>query len=70
MREEELIKKGWEKRGIYNEPRLSEVCEFYRELGFDVIVLAYKGDVKGECGICYGESNRDFKVVFTKKIKE
>lgn len=71
MREEELIKMGWEKRGVYDEPRLSEICDFYKELGFDVLVLPYKGDYDRGCGLCYDADRKSgFKIVFTKKIKE
>ncbi len=34
-REEELKKEGWEKRFTIDEPRLSEMVEQYKELGFD-----------------------------------
>lgn len=69
MNEEDLIRKGWEKRGVYDEPKLSELCEFYKELGFEVIVQPYKPD-GSECGYCYEKNKENFKVVFTKKIKE
>lgn len=64
-----LIKEGWEKRGIYDEPRLSEICEMYKELGFDVLVFPYEPDYDGLCNQCF-DSNFDskkFKVVYTKK---
>lgn len=35
-REQELTSQGWEKRTTYDEPRLSEMVELYRELGFEV----------------------------------
>ena len=37
-REEELKKEGWEKRFTMDEPRLSEMAEQYRELGFEVLL--------------------------------
>jgi hypothetical protein len=37
-REEELKKEGWEKRFIIDEPRLSEMVEQYKELGFEVLL--------------------------------
>jgi hypothetical protein len=36
-REEELRKQGWEKRFTTDEPRLSEMVEQYKELGFEVL---------------------------------
>jgi len=35
-REEELKKEGWEKRFTIDEPRLSEMVDQYRRLGFEV----------------------------------
>jgi len=37
-REEELRREGWEKRFTIDEPRLSEVVEQYKELGFEVLL--------------------------------
>ncbi len=37
-RENELKKEGWEKRFTIDEPRLSEMVEQYKELGFDVLL--------------------------------
>lgn len=71
MKEEDLIKDGWEKIGIYNEPRLSEICELYRELGFDVLVIPYEGKFNHECGVCYDTDEKlEFKIVFPKRVKK
>ncbi len=37
-RENKLKKEGWEKRFTIDEPRLSEMVEQYKELGFDVLL--------------------------------
>jgi hypothetical protein len=37
-REEELLKRGWEKRFLADEPRLSEMKEMYESIGFDVLL--------------------------------
>jgi len=37
-REEELVAAGWERRFIACEPRLSEMVEMYKEIGFEVIL--------------------------------
>ncbi len=71
MREEDLIKDGWEKRGVYSEPRLSEICELYSELGYEVLVISNKVADNGECKVCYDKDNKfDLKTVFTKKVKK
>jgi hypothetical protein len=37
-REEELGKEGWQKRFTTDEPRVSEMAEQYKELGFEVLL--------------------------------
>jgi hypothetical protein len=37
-REEELLRLGWEKRFMSDEPRLSEMKEIYESIGFEVLL--------------------------------
>lgn len=69
MNEGELIKNGWEKRNTLEEPRLSELCGLYEELGFEVYLLDY---VLNEfsyltCNECMKDSKGKYKIIFTKK---
>ena len=50
-REEELIKEGWEKRFAADEPRLSEMVDQYKELGFEVL-LEPSDPLSEECTAC------------------
>jgi hypothetical protein len=37
-REEELLRLGWERRFMSDEPRLSEMKEIYESIGFEVLL--------------------------------
>ena len=52
--EAELLAQGWERRFIYDEPRLSEAVEIYRELGFEVTLLPVSPD-DVDCSECMKE---------------
>ena len=34
--EEELISEGWEKQATYDDPRLSEMVDMYKEIGLAI----------------------------------
>jgi len=67
-REEELEREGWEKRFTIDEPRLSEMVEQYKELGFEVLLEPV--DISSEeCTTClknpaFGER---YKTIYTRK---
>ena len=60
---------GWEKRGVFDEPRLSEICETYRDLGFEILLVEYDRNFDGLCSVCFdGAPQPDrYKVVYTRK---
>lgn len=65
----EIEQEGWEKRGVYDEPRLSEIVNMYEEAGFDVITVDFNAELDNVCSVCF-EGALDpakYKVVFTKK---
>ncbi|MHA2251679.1 MAG: hypothetical protein ACXAD7_15050 [Candidatus Kariarchaeaceae archaeon] len=67
-REKDLIKEGWTKRTILDEPRLSEVVELYESLGFKVLLEPIQPDQLGkDCKSCYLANCDKFKAVFIKK---
>ncbi len=49
--EGELIAQGWIKQTTINEPRLSEIAENYRQLGYEVHVVEH-GTTEG-CNTCF-----------------
>ncbi len=58
---------GWESRYVGNEPKLSEIAQTYRELGFEVKIEDFKPTNCGSCTICFDESDVPIQVVYTRK---
>lgn len=73
-REEELNNKGWQRRFVVAEPRLSEMAELYKETGFEVHLeplSAVEEPDKGseecqECTICFEGVEDQYMVIFTR----
>ena len=56
-REQQLLAQGWIKRTITGEPRLSEIVDCYRQLGYEVEVIDCNGaDNASVCTACYPEA--------------
>ena len=64
-REEELKKEGWEKRFTTDEPRLSEMAEQYKELGFEVLLEPLDTSSE-ECTICITALSDRYKTIYTR----
>jgi len=77
-REEELIKKGWEKRFIACEPRLSEMVALYKEIGFEVHLepLPSQEEMENtqceqeECTACFHVDREKYRIIFTRATHE
>jgi hypothetical protein len=53
-KEGELLAAGWTKQTTIGEPRLSEIVENYRALGYEVQVVEYKEAESGDsCNTCF-----------------
>lgn len=55
MRHEVLLAQGWHLQTLIDEPRLSELAENYRSLGYAVFIL--REGVSSGCGACYQGSS-------------
>ena len=66
-REEELKKEGWEKRFTTDEPRLLEMAEQYRELGFEVL-LEQVDTSSEDCTTCLKDPafSHFYKTIYTR----
>lgn len=51
MRHDALLAQGWHLQTTIDEPRLSELAENYRSLGYAVFIL--RENVTSGCGACY-----------------
>lgn len=78
-REDELISKGWERRFIACEPRLSEMVDTYVEIGLEVHLEPLPDIDKSEatdsscaergCTVCYDADRERYKIIFTRPSK-
>ena len=71
-----LEDRGWRKRFVAAEPRLSEAVEMYRELGFQVrlepvpapekISNGPPKSIERKCHACFEGSEDQYRIIFTK----
>lgn len=63
-------KDEWTKRTTIDEPRLSEIIEEYKSLGFEVRLETPKfEDLDEDCRKCHGERIDKMKTVYVRKRK-
>jgi hypothetical protein len=66
-RQEELIRQGWERQATYDEPRLSEMIDTYREIGLEVHLEPFDPDQESGCTECMAAVPEKFKTIYTRK---
>ena len=71
QREAQLAAWGWTRQTMINEPRLGEIVQEYRKLGFEVHLESIDPGAcrsSGECTACFENPKlaAQFKVVFTR----
>lgn len=59
-----LLREGWKRLTTIGEPRLSEIAEAYRGMGFEVHVERYRSEGDG-CTSCLDADNEMGKVIGT-----
>ena len=59
--------KAWERRGVYDDPRLTELSKMYEELGFTVKLEPVKPEMEAGCTECIKDNPDKYKVLYTKK---
>jgi hypothetical protein len=53
-KEGELLAQGWIKQTTIGEPRLSEIVENYKQLGYEVYVVEHPAEASGDsCNTCF-----------------
>ncbi len=67
MKKEDLEKQGWIKQTIYDEPKLSEIAEMYREMDLDVHIEPFNPDDETECSECMKVQPDRYKTIYTRK---
>jgi hypothetical protein len=72
-----LIEEGWEERIIACEPKLSELADLYREIGFEVRIepLPEKWEDEADvcdsknCRECYELDREKYRIIYTRPKK-
>ena len=58
----------WIRRNIVDEPRLSELIELYKSLGFEVVIKDFNPEgFPEECSECMAAYPEKYKVIYTRK---
>jgi len=72
-REDELIKEGWTRRFVANEPRLGEAVDLYQSMGYEVhleplpLVDCDSADEEsGECRACFEGFEDQYRIIYTR----
>ena len=52
-KEADLFAEGWIKKTTIGEPRLSEIVENYRQLGYEVHVVEHREESGDGCNTCF-----------------
>jgi hypothetical protein len=65
-REDDLKREGWEKRFTMDEPRLSEMADQYKELGFEVLLEPVDPSSE-ECTVCITASLDRYRTIYTRR---
>ncbi len=71
-REGDLLAEGWIKQTTIGEPRLSEIVENYRQLGYEVHVIEHREESEAGCNTCFtagAEMGQIYGDVFIRKGK-
>ena len=65
--EKKLAGEGWQKQGIYDEHRLSEIIEMYREIGLEVHLEPFNPENEKGCTTCMQQKPDQYKTLYTRK---
>lgn len=67
-----LIDEGWRYRLTAEEPRVSEIKEFYEDMGLETLVKTGIVDDGSECNCCFTAKGLEhrYKTVYTRGISQ
>ena len=65
--EQNLVQTGWEKQATYDDPRLSEMVEMYKEIGLEVHLEPFDPENEEGCTVCMQLTPEKFKTIYTRK---
>lgn len=62
-----LVQQGWTKKGIYDEPRLSEIMTLCTDIGLEVRKVPFDPAHETQCTACLQASAERFFTVYTRR---
>jgi hypothetical protein len=65
--EQDLEKEGWESRGEFCEPRLSEFVQLYEEMGFEVKLVPLDPKNLPGCGTCFKQNIDKYRIIYVRR---
>lgn len=66
-RQEKLARQGWQRQATYDEPRLSEMADMYKEIGLEVHLEPLHADEEPDCTGCMAAKPELYKTIYTRK---
>ena len=66
--QERLEARGWKRMNTYDEPRLSELVESYRELGYEVHLEPLHPGDDADCAECLASEPERFRTIYIRNI--
>ena len=66
-RKEQLLKEGWKIQTTYDEPRLSEIVEMYREIGHEVHLEPFVPEESPGCSECMKLNPEKYQTIYTRE---
>jgi hypothetical protein len=64
---DKLISAGWKKQATYDDPRLSEMVDMYKEIGLEVHLEPFNAANEQGCSGCMELFPDQFKAIYTRK---
>ncbi len=65
--EQKLVQAGWERQATYDDPRLSEMVEMYKEIGLEVHLEPFDPENEEGCTGCMQLTPEKFKTIYTRR---
>ena len=66
-RQGELTRQGWTRQATYDEPRLSEMADMYKDIGLEVHLEPLHADEEPACSSCMAVMPELYKTIYTRK---
>jgi hypothetical protein len=65
-RQAQLTRQGWQRQATYDEPRLSEMVDIYRDIGLEVHLEPFHVDDQPGCTGCMAAKPELYRTIYTR----